>query len=201
MLLQAYPDAERWLLYSLNLDATDLQARYYLGRTLYNENRFDEAVNAFREVLAHNGHDVKAEDNLGLSLEGLGQMAEAKAAYQQALAWQENTADRDAGPSLDLGNLLLGEDHVKEALPYLQRATVLAPFDPRTYRALGKAYTHLNRLEEARIALEKAVSLAPGEAATHYVLAQLYRRLGLGEKAQAESNQFTALSGPAGKGK
>ncbi len=201
VLLQDYPDAEHWLLYSLKLDPNDMQARYYLGRTLYNENRFDEAAAAFREVLSHDLHDVKAEDNLGLSLEGMGQTSEAKAAYRQALSWQETAANKDAGPSLDLGNLLLSEDHVTEALPFLQAAAQLAPSDPRTHRSLGKAYTHLNRLEEARTELEQAVSLAPAEAATHYVLAQLYRRMGLDEKARAESSQFTTLGRAAAKEK
>ncbi len=199
VLLQDYPDAEHWLRYSLKLDPNDLQARYYLGRTLYNENRFDEAAAAFREVLAHDVHNVKAQDNLGLSLEGMGQTAEAKAAYRQALSWGETSADKDAGPSLDLGNLLLAEDHAAEALPYLETAAQLAPSDPRTHRSLGKAYAHLNRLDEAKGELEKAVSLAPDEAATHYVLAQVYRRLGLEEKAKAESTQFTRLSGSAAK--
>ncbi len=201
VLLRDYPDAEHWLRYSLKLDPNDLQAHYYLGRTLYNENRFDEAATAFREVLAHDLHNVKTEDNLGLSLEGMGQTAEAKAAYRQALGWQETSADKDAGPSLDLGNLLLAEDHVAEALPYLEAAAGLAPSDPRTHRSLGKAYTHLNRLNEAKGELEKAVSLAPTEAATHYVLAQLYRRLGLEDKAKAESSQFTTLSGSAAREK
>ena len=48
-----------------------------LGRTKYNENRFSEAIDAFLTCLKLDTHNVKAEDNLGLSYEGLNQTQQA----------------------------------------------------------------------------------------------------------------------------
>src|SRR5207253_7946429 len=70
-------------------DLSDSEGWYYLGRTKYNENRFAEAISAFQQCLKLDPQNVKAEDNLGLSLAGLGRNEEAAVAYNQAIAWQE----------------------------------------------------------------------------------------------------------------
>jgi tetratricopeptide (TPR) repeat protein len=54
------------------------EARYLLGRTKYNENRFAEAITSFERVLALRPKDVQAEDNLGLSQQGLGHTEQAR---------------------------------------------------------------------------------------------------------------------------
>jgi Flp pilus assembly protein TadD len=166
-----------------------------MGRTKYNENRFDEAVSAFQKCLALKPQDVKAEDNLGLSYEGLNQIEEAMAAYRTAIAWQEGAAVKDAGPYLDLGSLLVDNDKAAEAIADLKQAAALAPGDFRMHRALGKAYAHLNQPAEARQELEKAVALAPGDAPVHFMLAQVYRKLGMAAQAKLESERYSKLTG------
>ena len=93
-----------------------------MGRTKYNENRFDEAVSVFQKCLILKPKDVKAEDNLGLSYEGLNQIEDAMAAYRTAIAWQTDAAVKDAGPYLDLGSLLVDSGKAGEALEDLQQA-------------------------------------------------------------------------------
>src|SRR6185437_12255336 len=44
VLLQDYADADKWFTKSLEWNPGNLQTLYYLGRTKYNENRFDEAI-------------------------------------------------------------------------------------------------------------------------------------------------------------
>jgi tetratricopeptide (TPR) repeat protein len=195
VLLKDFPDADKWFSKAVEWNPQDAQGWYYLGRTKYNENRFEEAVSAFQKCLALRPKDVKAEDNLGLSYEGLNQIEEAMAAYRTAIAWQANAALKDAGPYLDLGSLLVDNDKATDALEDLRQAAALAPDDFRMHRALGKAYAHLNQTAQARQELEKAVTLAPGDAPVHFMLAQVYRKLGMTAQATLESEKYSKLTG------
>jgi tetratricopeptide (TPR) repeat protein len=195
VLLHDYTDADKWFTKSLEWDPGNWQVRYYLGRAKYNENRFEEAADLFRQCLEREPQSVKAEDNLGLSLEGLGRTEEALAAYKQAIEWERAGKERDAGPYLDLGSLLVSSGKPTDALMFLKAAEQRAPNDVRVHRELGKAYLHLNQLDLAQAELENSVRLAPDSAPTHFVLAQVYRKLGLPDKAKQEIERFTALGG------
>jgi len=195
VLLKDYPDADKWYTMAVEWNPQDSLGWYYLGRTKYNENRFEEAVSVFQKCLVLQPRDVKAEDNLGLSYEGLNQTEDALAAYRTAIGWQAEAAVKDAGPYLNLGSLLVDSGRAEEGLPDLVEAAKLAPEDFRMHRALGKAYEHLNQHALARAELEEAVALAPGDAPVHFMLAQVYRKLGMAEKAKAESETYSRLTG------
>src|SRR6266576_4425768 len=105
VLLNDYVDADEWLSKSVQMDAHNWETWYYLGRTKYNENRFEEAVNAFQQALRLSPKNVKAEDNLGLSFDGLGRSQEAEQAYRNAIRWQSELLQPNPGPYLDLGIL------------------------------------------------------------------------------------------------
>jgi len=195
VLLKDYPDADKWFSKAVEWNPRDALGWYYLGRTKYAENRFDEAVAAFQQCLKLNPKDVKAEDNLGLSYEGLNRTEEATASYRNALAWQADSPVKNPGPFLNLGSLLVDSDRLEEGLSYLLEAVRLDSGDYRTHRQLGKAYTRLNQLEKARTELERAAELAPQNAPVHFMLAQVYRRQGLMDKAKTENDRYLALTG------
>jgi tetratricopeptide (TPR) repeat protein len=195
VLLKDYPDADKWFTKALEWNPNDVLGWYYLGRTKYNENRFDEAVSVFQHCLQLDPRNVKAEDNLGLSYEGLNRTEEAFAAYRTAIEWQKDAAVKNSGPFLNLGSLLVDTGRAEEGLPNLLEAVRLSPEDYRTHRQLGKAYTRLDQLDKARIELEKAAGLAPQNAPVHFMLAQVYRKQGLMDKVKLETERYTALTG------
>jgi tetratricopeptide (TPR) repeat protein len=51
ILLGDYPDADKWLTRALQSAPADAEVWYYLGRTKYNENRFEEAIDAFQRCI------------------------------------------------------------------------------------------------------------------------------------------------------
>jgi tetratricopeptide (TPR) repeat protein len=199
VLMKDYPDADKWFTKAVEWNPKDSLGWYYLGRTKYSENRFDEAIAAFQQCLKLNPKDVKAEDNLGLSYEGLNRTEDAVAAYRNAIAWQMDSAVKNPEPFLNLGSLLADGDRVDEGLSYLLEAARLNAQDYRVHRQLGKVFTRLNQLEKAQAELEKAVALAPQNAPVHFMLAQVYRKQGLMEKAKMESDRYTALVGSNSK--
>ena len=195
VVLGDYTDADKWFTKAVEWAPNDLQGWYYLGRTKYNENRFEEAISAFKRCLELDLRNVKAEDNLGLSYAGLGRNEEAAAAYRNAVEWQRNAPSKDVGPYLDLGSLLVDTNKAEEAIPYLQQALELNANDPKIHNQLGKAYLHANQLTKAQAELEQAVALAPYSAPEHFMLGQIYHREGQEDKAKKELARFTQLNG------
>jgi tetratricopeptide (TPR) repeat protein len=186
VLLNDYVDADKWLTRSLQWNPKDADTWYYLGRAKYNENRFADAVQCFQQVLKLDAKNVKAQDNLGLSYEGLGQTDAAMAAYQTAIAWQSDSAVKNPGPLLDLGILLMEQNRTQEAVPYLTQAVTIAPKEPRHHEELGKAYLRLEEWQKAQAELETAVALSPQNSRLHYLLGRVYSKEGLAEKAKEE---------------
>lgn len=194
VLLADYPDADKWLTKMLEWAPSDSEGWYYLGRTKYNENRFAEAITAFQRCLKLDPQNVKAEDNLGLSLGGLGRNGEAAAAYHQAIAWQAESLMKNPGPYIDLGSLLIDENRPQDAVAFLLRAIEIAPRESRAHELLGKAYTRVEDFPKAQAELEKAIELSPQAPNLHCMLAPVYRKQALAEKAKTEYERCAALT-------
>ena len=196
VLLNDYSDADHWLTLSVEGNPKDSESWYYLGRTKYNRSRLPEAIRAFEECLRLDPNDVKAKANLGLALQGLGRIDEALEAYRSAIAMEKHGAQRNAEPFIDLGNLLLEQNQIDDAIANLSEAREISPSDPRVHESLGKAYLRIDKFSEAQAELEKAASLAPNSAPVHYMLGQVYRKRGLNEKAKAEFDRAAILNEP-----
>jgi Flp pilus assembly protein TadD len=195
ILLGDYPDADKWLTRMLEWTPSDSEGWYYLGRTKYNENRFDEAVHAFQQCLKLEPQNVKAEDNLGLAYAGLNRVNDAVAAYHSAIEWQKDAPTKNPGPFIDLADLLLDQNRSKEAIPYLSEAIQIAPQDSTAHELLGKAYARLDEFPQARAELEKAAELAPQNPNLPCILGPMYRKQGLPEKAKLALDRCASLNG------
>jgi len=193
VLLDDYMDADKWLTRSLEWNPTDSDGWYQLGRTKYNENRFTEAIDAFKKCLAIDSTNVKAEENLGLSYEGLGDGPDAIKAYQTAIEWQASSTAKDAEAYFALASLLLEQHRSQDAIPVLIQATEIAPSALQGHELLGRAYLQTEDLPKAQAEFEQAVKLAPDTARVHYLLGQVYRKQGLTAKAKAEFDRCAAL--------
>jgi Flp pilus assembly protein TadD len=194
VLLGDFADADKWFSQVTAEEPNDPEAWYLLGRTKYNENRFAEAVASFEHVLALRPKDVQAEDNLGLSQQGLGHMDQAKTAFKTAIDLQVD-APLDAQPYLNLGILLTDQGDSAAAIQQLTKAAALAPQNPKIHEELGRALQARGDMEGAQAQLEMAVRLAPNAAALHFKLGQIYRHRGLNERAQQEFAICAKLNG------
>src|SRR6516165_5176082 len=194
ILLADLADADKWLTKMLEWAPNDWEGWYHLGRTKYNENRFGEAISAFQQCLKLNPQNVQAEDNLGLSLAGLGRNDDAAAAYHQAIAWQARALAKNPGPYIDLASLLMDENRANDSIPFLLQAVEIAPDEWRAHELLATAYTRAEEFARAQTELEKAIELSPQTANLHCMLAPIYRKQGLAEKAKAEYDHCAALS-------
>jgi len=185
VLLGDYSDADKWFTAVSIESPNDADASYLLGRTKYNEGRYDEAASSFERTLVLRPKYVEAENNLGLCWRELNRLDEAKTAFQTAIDWQGD-APSDAQPYLNLGTLLADRGDLDKAILCLAQAASLSPTNPKVHEQLGSAYEAQNNFPKAQSELERAVALAPGTSALHFKLAEIYRKQGLRDLARKE---------------
>lgn len=188
VLLGDWTDADKWTLRAVQMNPSEADAWYGLGRIRYSEQRFSDALPCFRKALELSPKSVKVENNLGLTYEALNQVDAAAAAYRQAIEWQ-NQGPRDQQseePLLNLGVVLLHRGELPEAEALLTRAAALAPKDPRIHEQLGHLYMQKAEYVAAEHELQQACELDPKNSSLHFLLGQAYRHLGKLDEAKAE---------------
>jgi tetratricopeptide (TPR) repeat protein len=201
VLLDDYADAIKWLKKSVEVQPTNKDAWYYLGRAYYSKGQLPEARAAFEKVLELHPQDTKAQTNLGLVLETSGQTDAAIEAYRTAIAWQEKGGETSEQPYANLGSLLLERRRAQEAVGALEKAVAMAPRNAFCHLKLGIAYRQLGRLAESEQQLNQATALEPDNAAAHYQLGRVYKDQHLLDKAQAEFHRTAELQNRASKPK
>ena len=197
VLLGDYPDAIKWLETAVQFDPQNKEAWYFLGRAYYTRSILPEARKAFIKVLEIDLHNAKAENNLGLILESEAKPTEAMEAYRKAIGWQEQDPRPSEQPYLNLGNLLIEQDRMDEAIPLLIKAVEIAPADGSCHLKLGAAYLRTNRLKEAQPELEEATRLAPENAAAHFQLGRLYKQINALDRAKEEFKRVEEIQSRA----
>ena len=200
LLLQNQPSAEKWLAASVKLNPQDAQAWFYLGRTAYSETKYANAIEAFEHCLKLDPKNVVAEYNVGLAFEGLNQRDQAIQAYQNAIAWQEQSNIKSPEPFIDLARLHLEQNEPQKAVPYLTQAVRTFPQISLAHEELGRAYSVLKRLPEAQQELEQAVKLSPDKASLRCLMGQVYQREKMAAKAQTEFDRCATLQNAKSSG-
>ena len=197
VLLQDYGDAIRWLDRAVQSSPRDAELWYDLGRTRMMQLDFTAAEKALRRSLTLSPGMVKAENNLGVTLEALNRSAEALQAYQQAIAWQQDLSHRSEQPLLNYGKLLIEQNRVGEALPPLEAAVAIAPNDPKCHEQLARALSRSGKEQSDRAQQEmlEAVRLDPSNARLHFQLGILYRQAGKPELAKEQLDLSGTLYG------
>jgi tetratricopeptide (TPR) repeat protein len=124
------------------------QAHYQLARSLYAQNKPEEALRQFKEADKADGDSVKtsrAQVMLGRINEKLGRPKDALRAYQDALK-----IDHEAEDALDaLIRLSLVTNNRDDALAYLRRYTVLVGEEISGLLLAADYYLRLGRYDEA----------------------------------------------------
>ncbi len=194
VLLSDLISAQRYLEQALAMQPGNTEARYALGRVLYQQNQFDRAIAAFQQVLKTDPENVRAADNLGLAFEGKNATDAAIAAYRNAIEIDGHALQHDEQPYLNLGMLLARLNRSQDAMPLLLRAVELRPQSAKAHTELGRNYLAMNRLEDAERELQLSVKLDPQEGTSHYLLGRVYHRMGKKELATREFDATAELN-------
>jgi Flp pilus assembly protein TadD len=183
-----YPDAEEPFHRACLLNPSLPDACLYFGRTLYLEDRFEEALDVLRAASTRDPANGQIHRIEALCLEALDRGAEAEQSFQQALKLERGSpANED--PAIDYGVFLYRRGRAEEALKPLQAALDRHPDSARAHLEMGCVLLALDRAADAASHLQRAGALDSAVPRAHLLLGRAYLRLGKPELAQRELDQ------------
>jgi Flp pilus assembly protein TadD len=145
--------------------------------------RHDEAIRAFRRVVAIKPDATLAWIHLGQIFEGMGRQSQMEDCYHQALANHPHTAD----DLVILARLCQNRGWLEAAVTNCAEAVKLNPMDPEFHIEMGRCFAASGRFAEAEQQFAEAVRLAPESAETHYAYGL---DLGKADKLAEAEEQF-----------
>jgi len=183
---------------AIRLDPNNATAHYFLGRLLYTDNRFDEAIEETQKTIDLSPDFVRAYENMGLCYEGKYRLDEAKRWYLKAIDAQSNSPAKSEWPMLDLAILLMHENHYTEAKPLLEQALAINPLNTQALVQMGALYEADGEIERALDEYRAAIrsehaNLQPGLASAYYKAARLAKKLGYTDESQQYFKKFNEV--------
>lgn len=172
-------------------DSADI--RYFLGRVYYTKNIFPLARREFEAAIKLNPDYMKAYDNLGLTLEAVGENEAAVENWLRAVKLSEEQGLNSEWPFINLAAYYNRQNDPQQALNYSQKAAEKNPASGEAYFQMGRALRSRDEWEQAADALKKATTYNPENAEYHYVLSMVYRKLGKVKEGQVEEAAFRRL--------
>ncbi|MDT9312582.1 MULTISPECIES: tetratricopeptide repeat protein [Limnospira] len=137
----------------LNPDVTPW-AYYNLGDALNTEGKYEEAITCYHQALNIDPQLFQAYVRLGDTLDQLNQHTEATDMYKKAIDLSHQTT---ALPYYNLGNLLIKQNKIYEAIYYYYKGILTHNKHDDIYLQLGKILTKLGRYDEANEIYHQAV--------------------------------------------
>ena len=160
----------------------------YYGRTLYLLNRFQPAIDVVGRTIQKERENGEAYRLLALSLEALGQAAEAGDAFRQAVRLNRGAAPNE-DPGIDYAVFLFRQGRAEDAIDPLEGTLKRHPDAARAHLELGCIQLALDHLEEAAAHLERALALDPRSGRAHLLLGKVYLRQGKPQAAEEHLRQ------------
>jgi cellulose synthase operon protein C len=152
-----------------SFDATTMLAQVYVMR-----GELPRAQKMFEDLARAHPEASAPKTATGIILEAVGRPAEARVAYEQAIALDPN----DAVASFNLARIYTNDPaKIESAVALAQTAAAGAPAEPDVHDTLGWAYFKNGKLRSAAAELERAVTLDPQDASFKQHLAEVRRAL------------------------
>ncbi|MEO8127960.1 MAG: tetratricopeptide repeat protein [Bryobacteraceae bacterium] len=194
LFMQGRPaEAESELKRATELDGSDAEALYYLGRLHFNRSDAPEALRIFEKVVLIDKTSVRGYNHLGQTLEALTRFDEAREAYRKAIEIESTQGTKSEWPYFNLGVLCLKEGRPAEAIELLREALTRNRNWPEAKTQLAVALFSTNQYEEARTQLAEVLASNPKNADAHYQMGRLLLKLGKPDQARTHFEEFESL--------
>jgi tetratricopeptide (TPR) repeat protein len=144
-------------LLKIDAPAAEFYRLFNRAAALSEKGRFEAAIPAWKQALALNPDDDRAETSLGAALASTGRPGDAIVHFEKAVAVNPDYDDAESG----LGAALMATGRPAEAIPHYLRALESNPENVEALANLGAALAQTGRLSEAIVRLERAVALDP----------------------------------------
>ncbi len=146
--------------------AVDMYKKFDHAAELGNQGQYDEAIAAWKELVAANPDDTRIHNNLGAALALKGRYVEAIPEYEKAL---ELNPQYHAIHN-NLGRAQLAAGRPDEAILSFQKGLQYYPESAELHDHLGLALASKGRIAEAEAEFVKALEINPNYADAHHNL-------------------------------
>lgn len=150
--LQRWGDAVASLEKSLSIDGSTVGSLQVIGHCYYELGKLDEALNWYNKVIDKNPAAREAWRGKGITLEKLGRYDEAEDALRKAV----NMNPKSASAHLWLARVLIKKKEPGSAMPWLEQAKRVDPFDWEVEFELSRAQMALGNTSAAKISKERS---------------------------------------------
>ena len=181
-----YDVATKCLEEALALAPRAAYAQFLYGMVAYLGNDLKDALPRFQKARELNPTDARAALYLGLTVESLGQPAEALLLYEEAVRLARNSGDLNADLLLPGVRLLLLLDRLEDCERWIRQAAALSPISRDVHFESARLLLKKGEAAQAAAEGEKALGLSEGvvtDASIHYLLIRAYGQSGMPEKA------------------
>ena len=174
-------------------DSNNTLYPYWLGRIDYDARLYEPAIANFQRAIKLDPDFARAYDSLALSLDMLGRLDEAIAAYHRAVELNRRKPPSSPWPPLNYGILLSKMGRLDEAEELFRESAGYDEKFGNAHYQLGVALEKKGQLGDAVAELKKAAELQPEWYAPHFALGRVYRALGETANSQKEFDEFRRL--------
>ncbi|NQS97241.1 MAG: tetratricopeptide repeat protein [candidate division Zixibacteria bacterium] len=176
---------------SMDTEAEDLAVRINLANIYFQNNRFDEAVPAYKAMLDLEPDNITAISQLALIYQEQGDSEKAIEMYEKVL---KTKSDK---PNLwfNLGVLYFQMDEFDKAKASFDKVLEINPDDVETLMNLVSSLWKAEMYKEAIPYLERVVELEPDNISAWYHLFTVYANIGETEKAKEAFKKYKELGG------
>jgi tetratricopeptide (TPR) repeat protein len=178
--LARYDEAKASYLEVARLDPTYPSIWLIIGNMALRLREFNEAFEYY-ERQAELQPSSQLYVFMGVTLETLGRMDEARAAFERALVLD----GRHAMAYENLSRLHMNDGNLEDAVTYARRALELEPDNPEFRYTLALHLVQSGRLDEGIRYLEEVVRVLPSHHRAHYNLGRALMQTGELEKGRA----------------
>jgi tetratricopeptide (TPR) repeat protein len=179
------PDPAIEILQKLVSKQPNFQAYALLGSAYLRKREPAKAVDAFRNIVARAPKDPRGPHLVGLALRAQDKRAEAKKAFEDALALLPDYLE----PMDQLITMAFAEKQPDVALERVQRQIARAPKSAGLLYLLGKVHETRSESQRAEAAYLKALELEPALTPVYIALGGLYANSGRYDQALRNVNE------------
>lgn len=193
--------ARRSLEQALEIDPRAPYAQFLYGLEAYLENDLKAALPRFRKARELNPGDPRAALYLALTIESLGQPAEAMSLYEEAVRLERSANGLHAETLLPGAKLLFLLGRLDECDRWLVQAAKLSPKSRDVHFEYARLLLEKGDAQRAVTEGEAALVLSEGivtDAAIRYLLIRAYQKLGMADRAAIHAEIIRAQESPVG---
>lgn len=172
------------------LDPASAEIHYFLGRHYMGQSNYIPAKKELETAIHLDPTYMKAYENLGITMDMMGDGSAALAYYLKAIDLNERQPAPSELPYLDLSRFYHNQNKITLAEMFALKALHINPRSDQAYFELARNYRERAEWSKAAEALTKAIAIDPYVAQDYFLLGRTYAMLGKQQESRKAFSNY-----------